>query len=195
MGITLTIGTICIAALTQGVDRPLRAPSESERTEQTLQSTYASAGTPVEAGNRSGERIEQLVDSLLDWVAAHSTYDVAPMHDVPPAVIFIEAGDKFECEGEDVIVEDGVHAVYDHSTRQIRIVLPWDILKSYDQSILLHEIVHDVQLNSRYWFCPAETEWEAYQLQDEWLKEHDSVSGFDWLHVYFLSRCPRDFHP
>lgn len=195
MGNSLTIGLVCMATLAQGVDRPPRTPSAEPCEEPAFRSTNVSAEARTDTDKPCGEEIEELIDNLLDWIADHTDYDVAPMHDVPPAVTFVEAGDHFECEGEELIVDDDLQAIYDRSTRHVRIVLPWSISEPFDRSILLHEIVHDVQLNSRHWYCPEETEWEAYKLQDAWLSEHGFDSDFDWLHVYFLSRCPRDFHP
>jgi hypothetical protein len=61
--------------------------------------------------------------------------------------------------------------------------------------VLLHELIHHVQLANRDYECLEQPEWEAYQLQEAFLAEHGIASGFDWLQIYFLSQCPRDIHP
>lgn len=61
--------------------------------------------------------------------------------------------------------------------------------------MLLHDLVHFVQFLNRGYECPQAADWEAYQLQAQWLEARGVEPGFDWLHVYFMSRCPHDVHP
>lgn len=189
----LTVGLACIVTVFPNVDRAPRTLSSGP-----CAAPYAgdpADGSGTGADERCRAEIDVMVGDMLDWIADHTDYDVAAMRDRAPAVSFVETGERIDCEGEELVVEEGLHAVYDHSTRRIRLVLPWNAGDTFDRSALLHEIVHDVQLGSRHWYCPEETEWEAYKLQHTWLAEQGVESGFDWLHVYFLSRCPRDMHP
>lgn len=136
-----------------------------------------------------------LIDSLLDWVELNTQYDVSQTMSDPPVVDFCKVGELIEYEDRQVIVDTHLNAAYDSQRRRINIVGQWSPDNIRDQSILLHELVHDVQLQNREWYCLQQPEWEAYQLQDAWLQEQGVDSGFDWLYIYFLSRCPRDHHP
>ena len=79
--------------------------------------------------------------------------------------------------------------------RRIHLVRPWDASNTKDRSRLLHELIHDVQYINRGWTCKEEPEWEAYKLQEAWLAAQGVASEFDWLHIFMLSRCPRDIRP
>lgn len=94
-----------------------------------------------------------------------------------------------------VLVDEHLRAVYDWPHQRVLIVAPWDAENPRDVSVLLHELVHHVQLADRAWPRLQAPEWEAYTLQERWLEERGIESGFDWLQIYFLSRCPRDIHP
>jgi hypothetical protein len=135
------------------------------------------------------------VDALLDWIEENTQYEVSQTREDPPEVSFCKMGDQIDYEGSLIIADKGINAAYDSQSRRIHIVGPWDQNNIRDQSILLHELIHDVQLFNRDWYCLQEPEWETYKLQDKWLQEQGMESGFDWLYIYFLSRCPRDHHP
>ncbi|NND90295.1 MAG: hypothetical protein HKN42_05465 [Granulosicoccus sp.] len=137
----------------------------------------------------------ELIDKLLLWVQENTNYDVSAIRQSPPHINFCNVGERIEYEGERIIVDPDLNAAYDSQLRRINIVGPWDLHNTMDQSILLHELIHDVQSVNRTWYCLQEPEWEAYKLQDAWLAQQGTVSGFDWLYIYFLSRCPRDHHP
>lgn len=137
----------------------------------------------------------ELVAELVDWIARHTPYDVAMTREHPPTINLCESGSVIAYEGEDVVIEESLRAAYDLRSRTVHLILPWDPSDEFDRSVLLHELVHDVQYANRHWYCRQEPEWEAYELQERWLAERGIESGFDWLHVYFLSKCPRDIHP
>lgn len=98
-------------------------------------------------------------------------------------------------EGAQVLVDQELRAAYDLPGNRVFLAQPWDAAAAPDQSVLMHELIHALQLHNRDWECLQAPEWEAYELQDAWLAAQGVPSGFDWLHVYFLSRCPRDHHP
>lgn len=136
-----------------------------------------------------------LVEELLGWIEARTDYDVAAARAAPPEILFCQTGDSIEYEGNDILVEPGLRAAYDLTSQRIFLVLPWDPDDPRHVSALLHELVHHVQLLNRAWECPEATEWEAYDLQAQWLAENRIDPGFDWLWIYMISRCPRDIHP
>ncbi|MGC9420582.1 MAG: DUF6647 family protein [Rhodovulum sp.] len=136
-----------------------------------------------------------LVDALLVWIGAATGYDVAPSRAAPPEIAFCATGDWIDYEDSKVLVDEHLRAVYDWPGRRVLLVAPWDADDLRDRSILLHELIHQVQLANRDWPCLQAPEWEAYKLQERWLNEHGIDPEFDWLQIYFLSRCPRDIHP
>lgn len=146
-------------------------------------------------GDVPDELETSLIDSLLDWVELNTQYDVSKTRQDPPILDFCKVGELIEYEGLQIMVDAGLNAAYDSHRRTINIVGSWNPDSTWDQSILLHELVHDVQLQNREWYCLQQPEWEAYRLQDAWLQQQGMQSGFDWLYIYFLSRCPRDHHP
>ena len=137
----------------------------------------------------------EILDQLVGWIAIHTSYDVSVTYRTPPAVTFCEVGDTVPYEDRNILIDETLRAAYDAQDRHIHIVLPWDGTRIYHRSVLLHELIHDVQLQNREWDCIGAPEWEAYQLQDKWLREHGVVHDFDWLVIYMLSRCPPDVHP
>lgn len=160
----------------------------------TSPSSFSETEGPVVVDDPDDPR-KSLIDSLLDWVELNTQYDVSQTRSDPPVVNFCMVGELIKYEGRQIIVDTHLNAAYDSQRRRISIVGQWSPDNIRDQSILLHELVHDVQLLNREWYCLQQPEWEAYKLQDAWLQEHGVDSGFDWLYIYFLSRCPRDHHP
>ncbi|HRX36625.1 MAG TPA: hypothetical protein P5337_09515 [Aestuariivirga sp.] len=79
------------------------------------------------------------------------------------------AGETIRYEDSDLLIEDNLRAAYDLKTRTVQIVAPWDGRLLEDQSVLLHELIHDVQFHNRRWDCPRQPEFEAYSLQAKWL--------------------------
>lgn len=136
-----------------------------------------------------------LVQDLLDWIGSATAYDVDDSRAAPPKIGFCHSGDWVDYENTRVLVEEHLRAVYDWPNRRVLLVAPWDATDPRDVSILLHELIHHVQLTNRSWDCLQAPEWEAYKLQDRWLAESGIESGFDCLQIYFMSRCPRDIHP
>jgi hypothetical protein len=138
---------------------------------------------------------QALMEDLLDWIEAETDYDTAPARAALPVISFCETGEVIAYDGDDMMVDAGLRAAYDFSRAHIYLVLPWDAEDPYDASVLLHELVHHVQLTTRTWDCIGAPEWEAYKLQERYLGQHGIDPDFDWLHIYMMSRCPRDIHP
>jgi hypothetical protein len=135
---------------------------------------------------------QTLYADLVGWIALHTVYDVSRTWYEPPEIVFCSAGDIIAYEGRDVLVDPALRAAYDLPARRIHIVLPWSPDGLIDRSILLHELIHDVQLQNRDWDCVGAPEWEAYRLQDQWLQEQCVILPFDWPAIRRLSECPRD---
>lgn len=136
-----------------------------------------------------------LIAELLDWIGAASGYDVKKAKADPPAIFFCDEGDVLAYPGGNALVEPGERGVYDYEARVIYLVGPWDPENPRQRSVLLHELVHDVQFTNRSWACPNATEWEAYKLQEAWMAEQGLVAEFDWLQIWFWSKCGESPHP
>jgi hypothetical protein len=117
-------------------------------------------------------------------------YDVRELAASPPEIRFCAVGADIDYEGQDLRVEPELRAAYDLSRRVVHLVLPWSADDPYHRSVLLHELIHDVQLSNRDWSCTGEPEWEAYTLQAIYLEEQGIIPPFDWAGILRLSRCP-----
>lgn len=131
----------------------------------------------------------QLFDELIGWIALHTSYDLLPAYQAPATVSFCEIHQAVEYEGADLIVEEGLLAAYDVTRRHIYLVEPWSPEDLYDRSVLLHEMVHDIQWSNREWNCAGEPELEAYMLQNKWLLEHGISHPFNWGLIFRMSEC------
>jgi hypothetical protein len=153
------------------------------------------APAPFETCIAPGQPSARLMRDLIDWIARHSTHDVSAVNSSLPAVTFCQTGEVIDYEGRHMVVDRSLNAAYDELARRIWLVLPWSAGNRWHVSILLHELVHDVQFQSRSWPCPQASEEEAYRLQHDWLAEQGIASGFNWFAIQMRARCPRDIHP
>ena len=140
----------------------------------------------------TGEVPPALVIDLLGWIAASTEYDTSGK---PPQITFALKGDTILYESGTAVIVDTLHGAYDWPNRRIILVLPWDRGDPRDVSVLLHELTYHVQLSNRNYEYLERPEWEAYKLQEAYLAENEIDLGFDWLEIYFMSKCPRDIHP
>ena len=138
---------------------------------------------------------EAVIRDLVKWIGDHTEYDISKTLMDPPSVSLCDHGTEIYYEGEMIIVDPMLRAAYDLKNRDIYLVKPWETSSAGDLSTLLHELIHDVQYLNRKWSCKEEPEWEAYKLQEAWLAERGIPSEFNWIQIFFLSRCPRDIHP
>ena len=136
-----------------------------------------------------------LVAELLTWIGEATDYDLTTSHATPPDVAFCRIGDVIPYESGTALVDETLNGAYDLSNHRVILVQPWDAKTPRDRSVLLHELIHHVQLENRGYECLQAPEWEAYELQEAYLAQQGVDAGFDWLQIYFLSRCPRDHHP
>lgn len=139
---------------------------------------------------------EALGAGLLEWIGEHSSYDVSAILLNPPTVTFCRHGSTLIYEGKAIHFDERLKGVYDEQTEQICLAQPWEASRARDVGVLLHELVHHVQFQSKYWPCPKRAEWEAYKLQEAWLIENGVRPDFNWLGILMSSNCsPRDIHP
>ena len=127
---------------------------------------------------------------MIAWIALNTSYDLLTVYNAPPTVSFCEVGEVIEYEQADLLVDAVLLAAYDREKRHIFLTHPWSPLNYFDQSVLLHELIHDVQLQNKDWDCVGAPELEAYQLQDKWLFEHGIIHQFNWPMILRLSICP-----
>jgi len=140
-------------------------------------------------------RLREVARELLRWIGDNSGYDTARFVANPPKISFSDPGETVVYEGRPIVLHEPVKGVYDIQVRRITLVRPWSRKDLFNISTLLHELVHYVQYESRDWTCWHATEWEAYKLQERWLRERGIDAGFNWVEIYLLSRCtPRDIH-
>lgn len=137
-----------------------------------------------------------LLGALFTWIDRHSPYAAARFADDPPKITFCQCGETLQHEGHTIVVHEKLKGLYDRLDHRIVLVEPWDATDLYSVSTLLHELVHYVQQQSKAWSCWPKAEWEAYKLQEAWLKEHGYDPHFNWLNIFLESRCtPPDIHP
>lgn len=130
------------------------------------------------------------LDRLIGWIALRTDYDLSPVYRDPPEIVFCQVGEIVDYESDGLLVDEILAAAYDLSRRRIYLVRPWTAEDPFDLSVLLHELIHAVQLDNRDWPCPGAPEWEAYMLQSLWLRDQGIIPGFDWNSIYKLSQCP-----
>ncbi len=132
---------------------------------------------------------EEILNDLIGWIAIHTSYDLLQAYQSPPTLSFCAVGEIVDYEGNGLLVEEGLWATFDHTNRHIYLVRPWSLFNVFDQSTLLHEMIHDIQLSNREWDCLGAPELEAYLLQDKWLQEHGIYHQFNWPAIIRMSQC------
>jgi len=168
------------------LSRPVDATSETLGSALVARVTAAGAAKLVE---------DRLIDDLLDWIAASTSYDVSKARWNKPSVSFCKFGDHLDLEHKDFVVETEFRGLYDKARRHIYLVAPWSSDDPVNVGTLLHELIHDVQLLNRAWPCWGRAEWQAYKLQEKWLKMRGVDPQFSWMRIFLITRCPRDVHP
>jgi hypothetical protein len=100
------------------------------------------------------------------------------------------------CNNRHDLFLDRLNGVYDETTKQICLAKLWHASSVKIRGVLLHELIHHVQFESKNWLCPKATEWEAYKMQEAWLLENGMRPKFNWVYILLDSSCsPRDIHP
>lgn len=136
-----------------------------------------------------GQLLGRLARALVAWIGQASGLETEAVNADPPDILFVAPGDTVRL-GRDVLeIPPRMRGAYQTNSETILLVLPWNIADPIDQSVLLHELAHVVQLAAGGWRCDAETEWQAYELQQRWLAERGITIHLDWLAIGAASHC------
>ncbi len=130
-----------------------------------------------------------LMFALLLWLETNTNYDIP---DIPP-VEFVSRKDLQKLTGGEIGSFSEAVAAFDLERKVIYLPKNFNYSNTLDQSRLLHELVHWLQVvNNVAYRCKELREPEAYSLQAKYLTER----GIDaFTHKYlslFLGRCPDD---
>lgn len=113
--------------------------------------------------------MESLIPGMLLWICLQLGCEVPP----PPAVDLVSRERLSEMVYGDLQnIQMNICGLYDAESRTI--LLPEDYCPQslLDQSTLVHELVHHVQVATEMEYpCPAAREPLAYKLQAQWLRE------------------------
>jgi len=161
----------------------------SDCQEQATQLAVGSRSTGTGVNN-----LDRQVAVLIRWIDEATSYDVSSTRTDPPEIVFTASGGLIEYEQRQIVVEPNLRGAYDLSHRRIYLVCPWTSGNPRNVATLLHELVHDIQFQTRSWQCSQAAEWEAYQLQERWLVQQGIAADFNWVQILMLARCPRDLH-
>lgn len=138
--------------------------------------------------------VETMISRFTTWIADNSDYEIS--EDPIRQVVFVKSGALVGSGERQVTVGNRTRGYFDEATGTIYIVRPWFPADPYDQSVLLHEMVHHAQVGARHWYCPQAQEWDAYKLQEAWLGQRGLKSNFHWAAILLESSCAvRDHHP
>ncbi len=134
-----------------------------------------------------GTKIERAVIApLLEWVAQQAGVNVPAQPQV------IASRDQFNAMlGNMSRSRNGrAQAMYVPGTVLLD-NLRWDPEDPTQLSLLVHELVHHVQMfDKRQWRCPAAKEAQAYELQNRWLEQHGHRPIVNAAWVERVSQCP-----
>lgn len=154
------------------------------------------SGPEISGTHTAGEQqqILQTMDELDLWLDenTHLPRSTRPL----ARVELVPQGAEVLYEGQMTLLEDTVRGVYDGKTASIYLVRHWLPDDVHDRSVLLHELVHHRQEDAKHWYCPQAMEWDAYLIQEDYLKAHKQTGNFNWAWVLLQSSCAlRDHHP
>ena len=159
------------------------SPGESRRSSEAFQQ-----------GSASAEIASDAVRSYINWIVQQTGWPVA---DIPPIKIttFGQMSDMLLGAFGGV---EGIRpaALYSKSEHLIYLADSWNKDDLLDQSILVHELVHHLQIENRIQFeCWGRYEAQAYELQAKWLRTQGIKDPYSFLHasratIGSLAECP-----
>lgn len=137
--------------------------------------------------------MNEIVVALSIWLSAlHGFADIQSA----PRVRFLEQRQvaALRYGRADVTDVDDVVAVYEPLTRTIVLPETWNAGDPADMSVLVHEIVHHLQRESRALHrCPEEGEEMAYAAQEHWLGQFglslEESFGIDAFSLKMRTSC------
>lgn len=139
------------------------------------------------------DETEALAQEFLAWIAGETGLPIAPL----PSIVFVSEDQIRARVDASAQVEgnDSARALYVYDTATIYLPANWSRRKIYHRAMLLHELVHHVQLINRLPArCSAERERQAYGLTLKWLSSQGvedpyAVLNIDDFTVAILSLC------
>ena len=135
----------------------------------------------------------ETVRSYIDWITQQTGW---PAADVPPIKItsFAHLRELSGLSNDAEWIRPA--AFYSRSEHLIYLADNWNKDNLVDQSILVHELVHHLQLEDHIQFaCRGRLEAQAYELQIEWLRAQGVKDPHFLLHasktsIDSLAECP-----
>jgi hypothetical protein len=137
-----------------------------------------------------------MIITLIGWIAANSNFAVVD----PPRILLIpkhEMGELYYRASEENKFFQ-LQAFYNFTNATIYLPDTWRPTELYDQSMLLHELVHHLQAQNNVKVpCQVAFERQAYDLQVTWLREQGvenpyALMGTNALAIYVISACHDD---
>jgi len=157
----------------------------------------SAAADPLIEGHTSPYMPGKILDTIEELNLWLDAYTDLPRSDVPlDRVALVAPGADILYEGQSTRIDQTVRGVYDADKATIYLVRGWYGETALERSVLLHEMVHHRQVSAQHWYCPQAMEWDAYLVQEEYLKAHGETGDFNWAWVLLASSCAvRDHHP
>lgn len=119
-------------------------------------------------------RADSLSEAIL-WINNNTDYEI----DTMPSIHFGTPEVLSVLKYNDPKVE--VLGLYECSTQSLWLTFGFATEDRFQKSIIIHELVHHAQcVTGKHALaeCGAELEDEAYDIQEEWLKQHGQPEGF-----------------
>ena len=134
--------------------------------------------------------MKEIIMALMIWIGANTNYNV----DVPAPMFWFLTQDQLEQAyyGEENYEGTVLYGFYDITLNLIILPDTWDRTDPWDQSVLLHEIIHYLQdVNQIEYPCIEQMEKDTWPLQKQYLKEeHNFDWDYDKLWHLLISSCP-----
>jgi hypothetical protein len=131
------------------------------------------------AMSETSEIAVSLAGPMIEWIAAKTDL----RSNEHPNITFVTAEWMASRLGQKSMVATP-EALYGSATLTVYLLEEWSPANIRHQSILLHELVHHLQiLNGAAVSCPAQYNGLAYELQLEWLREHGISDPFEFLDI------------
>ena len=139
---------------------------------------------------------DEMIKNLLNWVGENSTFDVSP--DDLPEVKVLSSDDMLKVAflgrlPKKMNAQDmGILGLFSFHDQTVYILDSIDLDTEEGRAILLHELVHYLQYKDgehKHVDCKNELERLAYQLEAEYLHDHNHRVTFSESHVDRVSQC------
>ena len=189
----VALGVFATAAsrLTRGLTLILSAFLVASTLTLTINGTDAAEAQQTEQGQ--GQIDPAVVSDLTRWIIQKTRWTISTTPSIRlgsnEQLITLYFGSGFEPNGIEM------HSLYSRKSHVIYLRNTWKSATIVDRSLLLHELVHHLQLlNGMKVACPEEYEAQAYHLQIEWLREQSvnepyKLLGLTKFDIDGLSQC------